>query len=83
MALILCNAQEEKEDENMVEDDVALLKRLDGLRVRHQELDDMIDQLDTSPTANEFELRRLKKEKLAVRDQIARIEDVLYPDIIA
>lgn len=67
----------------MVEDDIVLMKQLDGLKLRHQELDDMIDQLGGSSLANEFELRRLKKEKLTLRDQISRLEDSLYPDIIA
>ena len=33
--------------------------------------------------ADQLTLRRLKKRKLALKDEIARIEDELYPDIIA
>ncbi len=32
---------------------------------------------------DQLTLRRLKKQKLALKDQIVRIEDQLIPDIIA
>ena len=67
----------------MQEEEVILMKRLDTLRMKHKELDEMIDALGEHNTASEFELRRLKKEKLILRDQLARLEEVIYPDIIA
>lgn len=49
----------------------------------HRDLDEAIAALSASRTAEALTLRRLKKKKLALKDQIARIEDQLTPDIIA
>ena len=58
--------------------------KLEELRRRHRSLDDMIGEMEErSASRDALDLRRLKKEKLALKDQIARIEDQLTPDIIA
>ena len=49
----------------------------------HRDLDDAIAALDDAGRADPLTLRRLKKQKLALKDRIARIEDELTPDIIA
>lgn len=69
----------------MVGDELAMQRKLDVLRDRHRELDRAIEELGTRQHAmqDEFTVRRLKKEKLALRDQILRLEEVVYPDIIA
>ena len=66
------------------------MKREDVLRVRleivereHRDLDDAIAALDASGRADPLALRRLKKRKLALKDEIRQIEDELFPDIIA
>lgn len=56
--------------------------RVEVLRREHRDLDDAIHALEGS-TADPLTLRRLKKQKLALKDQIVRIEDQLIPDIIA
>ncbi len=56
---------------------------LETLRCEHRDLDDAIAALDGSGRAESLTARRLKKQKLALKDQIARIEDELTPDIIA
>jgi hypothetical protein len=53
------------------------------LKQEHRDLDNAIRALETSGTANQLELRRMKKKKLVLKDEIARIEDELLPDIIA
>ena len=54
-------------------------RQLIELRMEHADLDAMIDRLaDVSP-ADELALRRLKKRRLALRDQIARLELALDP----
>lgn len=58
-------------------------KKLDALRDKHRSLDRMIDQLIESQSADQLQLFRLKREKLALRDKIAGLEEQLYPDIIA
>ncbi|MGF1551986.1 MAG: YdcH family protein [Paracoccaceae bacterium] len=60
-----------------------LRSELAALRQEHRELDDEIETLGDSPLVDQITLRRLKKRKLALKDRIARIEDQLYPDIIA
>lgn len=56
---------------------------LEVLRREHRDLDDAIAALQERGRADPLALRRLKKQKLALKDRIARIEDQLTPDIIA
>ena len=60
-----------------------LRSELEHLRAEHGDLDDAIARLQDSPAMDQLALRRLKKRKLALKDRIARIEDELFPDIIA
>lgn len=65
-------------------DNVRKLKiYLDELRMAHRDLDAKILGLTEGSQPDEIELRRLKKQKLALKDLIARIESHLIPDIIA
>ncbi len=57
--------------------------KLEVLKREHRDLDDAIEALDSMTRADQLTLRRLKKQKLALKDKIARIEDILTPDIIA
>ncbi|WP_316015193.1 YdcH family protein [Roseobacter sp. HKCCA0434] len=57
--------------------------RLDTLLREHRDLDEAISALHEAGRADMLTLRRLKKQKLALKDQIARLEDELHPDIIA
>lgn len=63
--------------------DRELRDELVKLRAEHRALDDEILALETSGTADQLLIRRLKKKKLAIKDQITKIEDQLLPDIIA
>lgn len=65
------------------EQEISLRNRLEALKERHRNLDDAIAKIYKNPQVDELQLRRLKKDKLMLRDQIAMIEDMLYPDIIA
>jgi hypothetical protein len=56
---------------------------LEEFRREHRDLDEAIRALQDRGTADQLTLQRLKKKKLWLRDTIARIEDRLYPDIIA
>lgn len=60
-----------------------LRARLAAVRTEHRALDLQIAAFDGGALANQLEVRRLKKKKLTLRDEIARIEDELFPDIIA
>lgn len=57
--------------------------KLGVLTREHRDLDQAVHALEQSGKADPLTLRRLKKQKLALKDQIARIEDELTPDIIA
>ncbi len=64
-----------------------LRKRLALLRSEHRDLDVAIAALieagDQRGFIDQLQMARLKKRKLALKDRIAAIEDVLLPDIIA
>ena len=59
------------------------LERLRDLRIEHRDLDDVINRLQMDLYVNEVQLRRLKKRKLMLKDQIARLESELIPDLNA
>ncbi len=63
--------------------DEVLRIKLGVLRRQHRDLDDAIHALETSGRADQLALRRLKKQKLALKDEVSRLEDRLIPDIIA
>jgi hypothetical protein len=54
-------------------------RRLIELRMEHADLDALIDRADDESPVDELMMRRLKKRRLAMRDQIARLELVLDP----
>lgn len=60
-----------------------MIKRLAALRSEHRDLDAAIAALVESGGPDQLQVARLKKRKLALKDQIAIIEDYLTPDIIA
>jgi hypothetical protein len=59
------------------------LERLRELRIEHRDLDDVINRLQLDLYVNEVQLRRLKKRKLMLKDQITRLESELIPDLNA
>ena len=67
---------------SMKTDDV-LAVELEVFRRQHRDLDEAIMALTERGTADQLTVRRLKKQKLALKDRIALIEDRLTPDIIA
>jgi len=54
-------------------------RRLIDLRIEHGDLDAMIDRASENPL-DELLLRRLKKRRLGLRDEIIRIERIVTPD---
>jgi hypothetical protein len=64
--------------------DVETLKaKLSALRSEHRDLDDVIARVGELGPFDQLQLQRLKKRKLALKDQISKIESELLPDIIA
>jgi hypothetical protein len=60
-----------------------LQRKLADLRAEHRDLDDAIAALAEQPHLNLIQIQRMKKRKLALKDQITKIENLLIPDIIA
>jgi hypothetical protein len=65
------------------QNDRELREQLVKLRAEHRELDDEIVMLEASTAADQLLVKRLKKKKLQLKDQIQIVEDQLLPDIIA
>ena len=57
--------------------------RLAALRIEHRDLDVAIDALRSMAAPDQLQLARLKKRKLRLKDEIAVLEDLKIPDIIA
>jgi hypothetical protein len=64
-------------------EDRILRHRLAQLKQEHRDLDEAIIALEGGPDRDQLRLTRLKKRKLSLKDEIARLEDQLLPDIIA
>lgn len=67
----------------MTDDASNLRSRLQELKVEHRDLDAAIHHLIEATPSDELMLRRLKKRKLQLKDQITLIEGMLEPDIPA
>ena len=60
-----------------------VLARIEELRSLHRQLDTKIATLVSEPVTDQLHIRRLKKQKLKIRDEIAALDNLLFPDIIA
>ena len=66
----------------MLDDRESLLRRLHEMRSEHRDLDTVITRFNAGRT-DHLQVQRLKKRKLRLKDEIARLESRLVPDIIA
>lgn len=57
--------------------------KLEVLKREHRDLDEAISALEDTTRSDTLALKRLKKQKLGLKDRIAKLEDQLTPDIIA
>lgn len=67
----------------MIRSTSEIVEILSDLRSQHRDLDEAIARLAESPTMDQLQLRRLKKRKLRLKDQIAWWESRLIPDLDA
>jgi hypothetical protein len=67
----------------MLTDRDTLLRKLNELRSEHRDLDTVIARLSEQRPIDQLQLQRLKKRKLLLKDEIARLESRLIPDDIA
>ena len=59
------------------------IEKLRQLRIEHRDLDHVIDRLALDMHTDEVQIRRLKKRKLLLKDQIAKLESQAIPDLNA
>ena len=71
------------DDDPSDDTDIAIERRLADLREDHKDLDDAIRALEERYQPDMLQVARLKRKKLALKDEIGRLEDQLTPDIIA
>ena len=65
-------------------DDIYMLQlRVERLKLEHRDLDDIITTLTQITPHDQLQVQRLKKRKLALKDQIVALERQLTPDIPA
>lgn len=64
-------------------DRVALQQRLVEVTLEHRDLDTAIARLAADSAHDELQLRRLKRRKLLLKDQMARLSRQLDPDVLA
>jgi len=71
------------DDDPSEETSIAIERRLAILREEHQDLSDAVAALEERPQPDMLQIARLKRRKLALKDEMVRLEDQLTPDIIA
>ncbi len=73
----------DNEKDNVSTQLLARLERLRGLRIEHRDLDEIIHRLQMDLRCDEVQMKRLKRRKLFLKDQITRLESELIPDLNA
>ncbi|GHA51972.1 hypothetical protein GCM10008927_16870 [Amylibacter ulvae] len=72
------------DDKKRKMDRTAVLQvELATMRQQHRDLDMAIDAIHETANPDMLTLQRLKRQKLAIKDEISRLEDEITPDIIA
>jgi len=71
------------DDDPSEDTDISIERRLGVLREDHKDLDDAIHALEQRFQPDMLQIARLKRKKLALKDEIGQLEDQLTPDIIA
>ena len=64
-------------------DEAAIRRRLSELQLEHNDLEVAIQAIGLCPVPDMMIIGRLKRKKLALKDEIQRLKDQLTPDIIA
>ena len=64
-------------------DSELITRRIELLKQEHRDLDSAIEALLSATAIDQLQIARIKKRKLRLKDEIAHLEDMLIPDIIA
>ena len=70
-------------DDKIAEEQKTLKKQLEKLTGEHRNLDAQIAEMVSNPLTDMVGLKKLKKRKLAIKDEIKALHRRLLPDIIA
>ncbi len=57
--------------------------KLEALRLEHRDLDEMIARMSKEAGVDDLHIKRLKRRKLFLKDQIALLESRAIPDLEA
>ena len=71
----MSNSEDDNQDQ--------IVAQLHQLESEHRDLDDVIERLGDDKPFDQLKLQRLKKRKLALKDEIANLRSQILPDIIA
>lgn len=67
----------------MDDEEPSLEMRLKSLREQHRDLDAAVEALEAEGSSDLLQIKRLKKRKLQLKDQIRNLSAATLPDIIA
>jgi hypothetical protein len=73
----------EDQEDNVNRELFRNIEKLRQLRIEHRDLDQVISRLAMDIHTDEVQMRRLKKRKLMLKDQIAKLESQAIPDLNA
>lgn len=62
-------------------DNKEIKQRINDLALEHKDLDDALNLMREKPYIDELQIRRIKKRKLKLKDELSRLESKLIPDI--
>ena len=71
------------ENDDNVETQDQILQQIVMMESEHRNLDAIIEQLGKNLPFDQLQLQRLKKRKLVLKDEIAKLRSRILPDIIA
>ena len=73
----------EQEPDNVDRELFRNIEKLRQLRIEHRDLDEVIARLSMDILIDQVQLKRLKKRKLMLKDQIERNASLMIPDLNA
>ena len=73
----------DQEQDNIDRELFRNIEKLRQLRIEHRDLDEVIARLSMDILVDQVQLKRLKKRKLMLKDQIERHVSLLIPDLNA
>jgi hypothetical protein len=87
--MLACGGSHPGQEEGMMTTDLndeemtAVRQKLEALKIEHRDLDDVIARLVNDHHEDELQIRRLKRRKLLLKDQMTLLQQQLVPDIRA